>query len=1716
MSSTPIESNLTIIVAANGGDSIAAATTVAAAQQPIDTADAGLPSDTRADEESGNVVGQTITQTEALYDNGRFVDALRFSQQHFGNNLFQWPTARAKVVAARLAGKLGSEPIRRILLRQLGRSSVIDPATLPDLKSFAFSRKPLTETWLSIRDQEIETADPLLQARWVGLKGRVLESLRDFDRAMPLLQEAIDLMPEHPWTHCNFAGALAYQDDIDGAIGVYRDAVALNPNYTMANSALAHYLAQDRKIDEAIDVLTRAIKTNQCGLMRLQLSAMHERIGDYRNASLPLVQIEQYFPLLSAERKGRAKRGSPRSRIAAYRSDSAFELGDIDQAISQARYCNSKFYDKVADSLETRRDTGRRVRLDVPFVRQDDMTCAPATLAMLSKFWGVEVEHQDIASDICYDGTPANKQRQWAIQNNMVVREFTLTVDVSERLLNAGIPFAVSTVEPGSAHIQVVCGYDSRRQTWWIQDPGTWYRNEWGYEKTLRNYAATGPRGFVMVPEPKESLLDAIPLPDADLFDLQHDLSVARDANKRLEAAEILDAMRRTDPNHRVTLWAEVMMARYQMDQVAELTAVKKLAALFPKDESLLLQEMRLQSQLGRSAEVVDKLHAFVKENRVSTETRLRLYHLIKDRFDRSDADRLLRSALCRSGGHPGVLSAAATRLWEQQRYDDSLEVRRLAATADVRDERAASNYLQAAIELAREDEVLGEMRTRFQENKQKSHGPGMTLANALEDCNRIDDSIDVLYQAMQARPEDGELICLAAKMLGRMSDPQSALDLLDQAEVPLPALDEWNARASLCEQLGQMANSLAAYRRLNEICRNDSIVVGHIARLTEQIDGTDAAIDYVAGQADVYPDCGHLLRKLTRLFRRAAKFVDAVATLDKMLTSHPDDAWAWRERSLIHGQCGDFEQAVNDARTGLLHDASADSWSILADALIDVGNVDEAREHYRQAISIDAGYLYAITGLLDVENDLDGRRNALEFIFDSLCSQRCNADGITEYFDLAINVLDDGEMIANLTRIRDHRPELLKTHLLLADAMVRHERSDDAVSCLRVVEDRFQHCPDFWLGLGEAYLSMDRVDEACETMQRGFDLDPNRSDIACRLANTLAKREQSDLGIVVLDRALLSNPRDAMLVFTKGHLVDDDTLAIDCLRKAALLDPEWNSAWIDLREKCRSNGAMEIAVSAAEELIELRPADAYSHFRLALMLVGEEQLERSVDAVRKALTIETRNFDFHRLLVRRLVDWEKYDEALKICDCKDKDPRHELDFEFLACTVLHKMDRAADAVRRLCEAVDRDPSRHKSLLNLADWAEEIDDHASYDRAAEIMIRQFPNWHVGYGYQFETLKRKGKREASIEALTRALECYSDYNWALEQLMQVHLDEGQADAAAKAVREFAGDYSAGLTLSYDLQISVARDDAESFIQSVLACELHGGELRAAVAFARDRFTLQKNPRLQEVLIDRMTDPQADERIGLAWGTLMSLESFFDEALLQLKTVCTSPAWQAAVRELTPAIGDFGEGSDEALSIRKNALARLRKITERHVHDDPNTWASAIWAYLEVKDFGNAGRLASSYEQTQPQYANSLLSAMLASLYDYRVGLLGRISTMARRISHEAIIDEVHVVFAIEAILRRDPQMASRHLSLVGLPGELPDWYHSVYQLITSAMRGVQSGDETELVQCFETRFAGEQAYFVRVLFHRLRCAIAKKHGSWWAYLCVKIDRPWRLN
>src|SRR5262249_36909717 len=240
-----------------------------------------------------------------------------------------------------------------------------------------------------------------------------------------------------------------------------REALERSPLYHAALHQTAHYLSLLDRNDEAIDVLAKAEPRLESAALALHLATLEGEQKRFEDEQRSLDRAEALSPLLEKE-------GA--DRLAGRRSDCAYGRGDLAAAESFARKCKNPFFQRLPGRLAGATPS-RRVMREVRFVRQHHLTCVPATLSTLSRFWGREAAHLEIAEAICYDGTPAHSERRWAEENGYSTREFTVTWESATALLDRGVPFTLTTSVAAAAHLQAVIGYDDRRGTLYLRDP---------------------------------------------------------------------------------------------------------------------------------------------------------------------------------------------------------------------------------------------------------------------------------------------------------------------------------------------------------------------------------------------------------------------------------------------------------------------------------------------------------------------------------------------------------------------------------------------------------------------------------------------------------------------------------------------------------------------------------------------------------------------------------------------------------------------------------------------------------------------------------------------------------------------------------------------------------------------------------------------------------------------------------------------------------------------------------------------------------------------------------------------------------------------------------------------------------------------------------------------------------------------------------------------
>ena len=493
-------------------------------------------------------------------------------------------------------------------------------------------------------------------------------ALRDFSTAEVLLDRAVKLAPKKSYPRLCRASLLQYEDRYAEALAVAREVMRADPDYHQAVECASHLLTLLDRDQEAIELLTEAARHFEAGSLLAMLHVFQMELEAIRPGRPDAGPLDR---TLAAGGKGVLQvAGRPAPEL-------AYHCGDYEAAIRHADASGLEFFKAIAERLRdpARADAGR-TELPVGFVRQHRMTCVPATLSAISRFWSKPADHVQVADEICYNGTSNHSERLWAERNGWIAREFTVTEDAARALLERGVPFTFNTVEPGSGHLQAVIGHDGRRGTLLIREPSSRVSVEALADKILHRYRAFGPRGMAIVPAEHAERFDCLDLPDAELWDQLHAFDGALVRHCRDEAHEIYELLRTVAPGHRVTRDARRRLAVYDANATERLEAVASLLEIADDDPCLQLEQLGCLRGLSQRAErlaIYEKIFAAGRPHAVFLQQYAE--ELRADSRELPEAARLARWAVRLSPLDGGSYHVLASVYWEQRRFAEAMEL---------------------------------------------------------------------------------------------------------------------------------------------------------------------------------------------------------------------------------------------------------------------------------------------------------------------------------------------------------------------------------------------------------------------------------------------------------------------------------------------------------------------------------------------------------------------------------------------------------------------------------------------------------------------------------------------------------------------------------------------------------------------------------------------------------------------------------------------------------------------------------------------------------------------------------------------------------------------------------------------------------------------------------------------------------------------------------
>jgi tetratricopeptide (TPR) repeat protein len=246
-----------------------------------------------------------------------------------------------------------------------------------------------------------------------------------------------------------------------------------------------------------------------------------------------------------------------------------------------------------------------------------------------------------------------------------------------------------------------------------------------------------------------------------------------------------------------------------------------------------------------------------------------------------------------------------------------------------------------------------------------------------------------------------------------------------------------------------------------------------------------------------------------------------------------------------------------------------------LAVALQDDGRLDEAVEHYRRAIALDAAYAPAYNNLGAV--------------------QRLKGDA--------------DSAIASYERALAIQPGYVNAEYNLANVLMDKGRFDEAVKYFSAAAAATPDSADVQNNLGVALAGQGKTDEAIAAFTRALAIDPQSAFAERNLGDALDTAGRSGEALAHLRRAVELDPKDATLHYALGRALyerHDYAGAVDALRRGVALKP-------DLADAHNTLGA---ALIGAE-----KPDEAVKEFEAALRIQPDSvEAQRNLEAVTQAL----------------------------------------------------------------------------------------------------------------------------------------------------------------------------------------------------------------------------------------------------------------------------------------------------------------------------------------------------------------------------------------------------------------------------------------------------------------------------------------------------------------
>lgn len=1292
-------------------------------------------------------INDDIKHLDQLTQRGQHLDALRFAQNAWGT-IEDWVHEEQIIVAIKLMYHLGGDRASDALLLRSYRQRPHSGKLVERMLYYYLNRFGIIIS-LEFFDkhEHLLSSTEGMASNVLAFKSITRRELKDFSAAEQYIQQAIQLAPDDHWLSSVQCRLLSEQElDLDAL-----EMAKANYAHIPSVNNLRTYLQMLQKIEglrASFLYLKSEIEQFQSCILWQQLASMAASELEWETCEYAMTQFDS---LRVFDDKNDVQRNiSFLGQIQLYKN----QFSDALQTLKQHK---GGYWKLVCENLQSPIDNPKIKVLEVPFYRQEHLTCAPTTMASIANYWGRKVDSKDIADDICFDGTPDTLERQWLRDNGYQFVEFNLETSYVYRLIDAGIPFCLVTTSGFTSHLQAVIGYNQHIGSMYVMDPSYSGMQEMLIKQTIEYEAYHGCRCLAFVPNEEASKLAEFSPPDAALYELWDQFSLAKQNNDASRASHIVAKMQSVNRAHQLSYKSARDYAIWNNDYAQVQRFNETLLTTYPKETTLLNSQYYCLRDTGRRSEALSHLEHYL-DMHLDINLSKTLFDEIYDTSEKPALISRLLTQLKRYGSYrEGVHESLANYYWSNQEREKAIEHYRIAYCLDDTNNANVETYFKASRYLNQESTALSFLHDRFEKYASRSPMPAISLLKAYELLNEEHKGIAYLERAVALHPNDKSLLKTFSKELIRFGLFEALAQIQQQLTATLSAEDNAQLQAELLIKKGHIEQALPYYKGMFESrplqCSTAETYFGLLYKL-HQTETLDKTVDSLL---DKYPDNGYVYDYVIDWHsdEKRQRWV-----LEKAVKNRPDSGFLRRKLIDKLLRLGAKEEALLTAKeTVELIKGEHNNLAFLAKAHIACGDFEEGKAKAKEALSVDVDNDLAFELLMTASRQPQDKIDSLGFVLAQIKAQTIFGDSAWNYWFEAKTLLPEASLREFIEYLQSHL-----SHLWYCDAIsgFYYKQLGDTATAIAHFEsgiEKFPFTPRLYKELGHLLEIEGRSNLAADAYRKALEINPGWSEVAKQLVDLYEKDGNFDAAIAVLLDTIKHTVDDGSLY---GYLADlhlrknDDEQALIALTKAVEYLSDYDWAWYHIKQIGERQDKPNLAYDLAKSISEKQPYLPQVWINCASLAKNQDEKHA---LIRKAIAVDPFNQNAYIALVDYYQRAGDYQSALDVL--KNTPWKAHLPFSLitLQADLFSQIGQLDDAVEALSSVLFTTSGNSKHWQNLYAWLIRLDKSAAIVAAANKQVSLNLHDANSLCYAAEMLARFGNDEDKLEAQAQLRKAY---------------------------------------------------------------------------------------------------------------------------------------------------------------------------------------------------------------------------------------------------------------------------------------------------------------------------------------------------------------------